>query len=460
MKIPGAQNQNKKSRIVLISFLFFLILIPLVINAQEEGEEEEEEVEEVNLEGKALYDGFCARCHGIDGDGQGEASNITFPKPRDFTSGIYKFRTTPSGDPPIDDDLKRIILRGNPGTSMPAWEGKFSDEELQNMIDYIKAFSEETFEFEGEPFEIGEPPPVTDALLKMGEELFIKAKCWECHGKLGRGDGEKGWQENFKDDWGERIYPTNLAHPWELRHGSRVKDLFRTLTAGFDGTPMASFQDAYSDEQRWALSYYLLSLQIKRKFESVVRVRRVNKIPTLPDDKLWESADYIDIKMEGEKVFGLPFIPKITNIRVRGIYTFFEVAIMLEWVDKKPNKGDDTFPPDAVRLQFPVKRDLYNLWYWSASDNRAVEFDSTDPQASSMTAQGKTDIKAISQYDKGLYRLIFTRRLNTNDKNDVPFSTGKRVPFFVFAYDGQHNEKGERGAISSSRYILLETPTS
>jgi mono/diheme cytochrome c family protein len=89
-----SQKQNKKSHIILISFLFFLFLIPLVINAQEEGEdeEEEEEIEEVNLEGKALYDGFCARCHGIDGDGQGEASNITFPKPRDFTSGIYKFR--------------------------------------------------------------------------------------------------------------------------------------------------------------------------------------------------------------------------------------------------------------------------------------------------------------------------------------------------------------------------------
>jgi mono/diheme cytochrome c family protein len=82
LKIPEAQKQNKKSHIVLILFLFFLFLIPLVINAQEEGEEEEEEVEEVNLEGKALYDGFCARCHGIDGDGQGEASNITFPKPR------------------------------------------------------------------------------------------------------------------------------------------------------------------------------------------------------------------------------------------------------------------------------------------------------------------------------------------------------------------------------------------
>jgi hypothetical protein len=93
-------------------------------------------------------------------------------------------------------------------------------------------------------------------------------------------------------------------------------------------------------------------------------------------------------------------------------------------------------------------------------DNRAGEFDSRDPQASSMTAQKKTDIHAISQYDKGLYRLIFTRRLNTNDKNDVPFSTGKRIPFFVFAYDGQHNEKGIRGAISSSRYILLETPAS
>ena len=109
--------------------------------------------------GKELFDAYCARCHGFDGDGKGEASNFTFPKPRDFTSGIFKFRSTPSGDPPMDDDLKRIIMRGIPGTSMGSWKGKFNDNELQAIVDVLKGFEEETFEMEGEPFEIGEPHP-------------------------------------------------------------------------------------------------------------------------------------------------------------------------------------------------------------------------------------------------------------------------------------------------------------
>jgi DMSO reductase family type II enzyme heme b subunit len=461
--------------IVLIALLVFLFLIPFIGNTQEaeeageeeegeeeegEDEDEEEEEEEVNVLGKELYDGFCARCHGFEGDGQGEASNYTYPKPRDFTSGIYKFRTTPSGEPPTDDDIRRIILRGNPGTSMPPWEGKFNDEELQAIVEYLKAFSEETFEFPGEPFEIGEPPPVTDELLKKGEEIYDKSKCWECHGKFGRGDGEKGWQDGFRDDWGDRIYPTNLAHSWEIRHGASVKDLYRTVTAGFDGTPMASFQDAYDDKERWALSYFLLSLQVKRKFNIILKMKNVLSIPTSTEDTLWDKVDHIDIKMEGDKVFGLPFIPMITNIRIRGLFTFSEVAIMLEWADRKPNKGDDDFPPDAVRLQFPAARNLFNIWYWSAMDNRVVEFNATSPQTTAMTRQKKTDVAVISHYKDGLYRVIFTRTITRLEENDVHFAIGKRVPFSIVAYDGQHREKDERGSRSSVRYILLERQTS
>ncbi|MCK5426439.1 MAG: c-type cytochrome [Thermodesulfovibrionia bacterium] len=445
---------NKKTCNIIFSIMLFSALLPMNIYAQDE-------------EGKALYDGYCARCHGFNGDGKGDASNFTFPKPRDFTSGIYKFRSTPTGEPPVDDDLKRITLRGIPGTSMTGWEGKFNSDELQALVDYVKGFSEETFEFPGEPFEIGEPPPETQELLNQGKEIFEKAKCWECHGKFGRGDGEKGWQEGFKDDWGEKIYPTNLAHPWELRHGAGLKDLFRTVTAGFDGTPMASFQDAYSDEERWALSYYLKSIQITRKFDTVLKAHKVSTIPTSTEDTLWDEAGYIDIKMEGEKVFGFPFIAMITNTRVRALYSDSEVAIMLEWADKKPNKSDDGFPPDAVQLQFSIEiqsrsirpfspgSNLINIWHWNSSDNSAVEFEASGLKKASMTRQEKSSVKAASHYSDGLYRVIFKRRINTKEKNVVTFPTGTHIPFSVVAYDGQNYEEEARGALSAVRYIIL-----
>jgi len=39
-----------------------------------------------------------------------------------------------------------------------------------------------------------------------------------------------------------------------------VRDIFRTMTLGLDGSPMPSFGDSMSEEERWAISYYVLSL--------------------------------------------------------------------------------------------------------------------------------------------------------------------------------------------------------
>jgi DMSO reductase family type II enzyme heme b subunit len=373
---------------------------------------------------------------------------------------MFKFRSTPSGEPPIDEDMEKVIIEGVPGTSMFGWEGKFSDEGMEALIEYIKSFDEETFEIEGEPIEIGEPPPVTDELIAIGIDIYDKAKCWECHGKYGRGDGEKGWQPNFKDDWGDKIWPTNFAHPWELRNGASLEDLFRSISTGLDGTPMPSFADAYSDEQRWGLSYYLQSIQLQRKFGSVLNLKNVINVPLTADDKLWDSVDYIDLKMEGKKVFGIPFISMITNMRVRGLYSGSRVAILLEWIDKKPDKGDDDFPPDAIRLQLPLAKNLINIWYWSASDNQAIEYNASGQQMGELTRQDSTDVTVTSSFNLGIYRLMFTRRVNTGDRNDVIFTVNKHIPFSVVAYDGKNNEQGSRGAMSAVRYFLMKENSS
>jgi DMSO reductase family type II enzyme heme b subunit len=356
--------------------------------------------------------------------------------------------------------MARVIIKGVPGTSMFGWEGKFSDDDLEALVEYLKEFEEETFEFEGEPIEIGEPPPVSDELIAIGVDVFQKAKCWECHGKHGRGDGEKGWQPNFKDDWGDKIWPTNLAHPWELRNGASLKDLFRSISTGLDGTPMPSFADAYSAEQRWGLSYYLEYIQIKRKFGTVLVLQKVNRLPASAEDERWSKADHIDIKMEGKEVFGVPFISMITNMRVRGLYTDSKVAILLEWMDKKPDKGDDNLPSDAIRVQLPLARNRINTWYWSASDDRAVEFNASGQQMGELTRQEKTDVDVKSNYREGVYRLMFTRRMNTTDKDDVVFTINKHFPFSIVAYDGKNNEKGERGALSGVRYLHIKQPGS
>jgi DMSO reductase family type II enzyme heme b subunit len=441
-----------------------ILLVPLTAYTQDDR-------------GEKLYNDWCAQCHGYDGAGKGYASGIyTIPQPRDFTSGTYKFRTTPSGERPTDEDIIRSTRKGNPGTTMPPWE-RFTDDEVKDMVEYIKIFAEEeeTFEYEAEPFQIGKPPAVSDAILKQGKEIYDKAKCWECHGKAGRGEGEKGWQENFKNDWGTRAYPTDLTQSWEYRGGATLEDIYRSVTSGFDGTPMASFQTSYSDEERWALSHFVQSLQVERKTGSALSVKKVDAVPTSTEDEQWNAAGYLDMPMSGQLMFKpRQFTPLITNVRVRGLYTEAEIAVMLEWTDKKPNKGDDGHPSDAVRAQFPVtlsdgaeKPYFYlgdnthpvNLWYWKASDNAAIEQNAKGHKEDALVQQEKNDIQASANYSNGHYRVLFSRPLDTGDQNDITFTPGKFVPLSVTVFDGEQDEQGNRATISGWYYVMLEPPT-
>ena len=56
------------------------------------------------------------------GDGEGPAAKFLDPRPRDFTLGTFKFRTTQSGELPTNEDLFRTVSRGLPGTAMQAFD--------------------------------------------------------------------------------------------------------------------------------------------------------------------------------------------------------------------------------------------------------------------------------------------------------------------------------------------------
>jgi cytochrome c oxidase cbb3-type subunit 2 len=107
------------------------------------------------------------------------------------------------------------------------------------------------------PLFVGVPPPPTAERLARGKEVWQSAKCWECHGQAGRGDGEKA--PGLKDDLKHPIPPANLT-TGQFKSGAGVADIFRTMTTGLSGTPMPSYADTLSAEDRWALSYFVLSL--------------------------------------------------------------------------------------------------------------------------------------------------------------------------------------------------------
>jgi cytochrome c oxidase cbb3-type subunit 2 len=207
--------------------------------------------------GRQTYQSRCIGCHGPKGDGNGAAATFLSPKPRDFTSGVFKFRSTPSGSLPTDGDLYRTITRGVRWTAMPTWH-ELSDKERMAVAGYIKTFSSRFKEEAPEPpLLIGEPPKATAELVARGKELYVKAKCFQCHGPGGKGDGPSA--DEMKDLAGFPIRPADFTRG-QFKGGSSVRDIFRTMALGLDGTPMPSFADSMTEPERWAISYYVLSL--------------------------------------------------------------------------------------------------------------------------------------------------------------------------------------------------------
>ncbi|UPK02533.1 cbb3-type cytochrome c oxidase subunit II [Bradyrhizobium sp. 170] len=218
--------------------------------------------------GKEVYQRRCLGCHGESGDGNGPAATFMYKqRPRNFAAAVFKFRLTK--EPlPTDGDLLRTITRGVRGTAMPAWHELHIIDRLA-VIQYIKYelavdrsapakpyayFKEEP---PGAPLYIGRPPVPSEQTLIRAKDVWQSAKCWECHGQTGKGDGEKA--PGLKDDLGFPSPPADLT-AGQFKSGPTVEDIFRTMTTGLSGTPMPSYRDPLSEEDRWALSYYVLAL--------------------------------------------------------------------------------------------------------------------------------------------------------------------------------------------------------
>jgi cytochrome c oxidase cbb3-type subunit I/II len=206
--------------------------------------------------GKLVYERRCVGCHGAKGDGNGEAATFLDPRPRNFTIGSFKFRSTPSGSLPTDGDLYRTLARGVRWTAMPTWH-ELPEKDRIAVIAYIKTFSSRWKEEKPEPpIVIGDPPVPTPALLARGKDLYVKAKCFQCHGDGGKGDGPSAAE--LRDDLKFPIRPADFTKG-QFKGGGDVTDIYRTMTTGLDGTPMPSFADSMKDDERWAISYYVLS---------------------------------------------------------------------------------------------------------------------------------------------------------------------------------------------------------
>lgn len=274
--------------------------------------------------GAAVYNRRCAGCHGITGDGNGEAAPYLVPKPRDYRAGTYKFTSTPYGAKPHRSDLIRVIRKGAKGTSMPAFPW-LPDEDVQAVVDYVKMLSYrgeleadvtriaeqdydadeeiDSFEFtdsvtrihnnwEQAAYQVMLPvtaqPKYTDETILAGRKAFLSKGCSKCHGEDGR--GQTDWlssefiaaQESLPEDkrqainydtWGEAAPAADITARM-LHGGRRPIDVYRRIFTGINGTPMPAFSQALAQEPEtlWHLVHYVQSIVEGREVEGLDQV--------------------------------------------------------------------------------------------------------------------------------------------------------------------------------------------
>ncbi len=480
-----------------------------------------EATEEFIEKGRGIYFRRCSFCHGLLGDGEGPAAKYLDPRPRDFTLGTFKFRTTQSGQLPTDDDLFRTVSRGLPGTAMQSFDSDLfknglSEDERWQVIAYIKTFAQEFEDPELDPVKTGmvvplpaNRPPYSLELAAKGKEVFKKAKCFSCHGMLGRGDGNKEFR---KDDWGFPIRIRNVTHPWKIKAGAEVEDIYMRFSTGINGTPMPSFVKSMNEEERWYLANYIKSFQHQQTSHQVLKASSIQgDLPSTPDDAAWAGAPPMDMRLAGQVISAPRWQnPSIEMVTVQAVFNDTDIAFRIVWDDPfkdtvhSPDKRLDpnkiakvgafssyveangmvprkleTFR-DSVALQFPVRgtdgtkkphfyrggsSDQVHLWVWrsdlDAQGKKATEEGNARgwKQAIKVQAGDGQQITGKAKWDQGRWSVVMKRPLTTADKNDVQFTKGVFIPMAVNAWDGSNGEHGLIMSLSTWHFVFLEAPT-
>ena len=83
-------------------------------------------------QGAELFQTNCATCHGQEGHGDGPAGQSLEPRPKNLAEIQSK-----AGD----DFLFWRIHDGVPGTSMVAWNGILSDEQIWQIVSFLRTLN-------------------------------------------------------------------------------------------------------------------------------------------------------------------------------------------------------------------------------------------------------------------------------------------------------------------------------
>ncbi|MBI5764382.1 MAG: cytochrome c [Planctomycetes bacterium] len=226
------------------------------------------------VRGRRFFEDSCALCHGERGDGNGRLSPGQAPRPRDFRRAKFKFATT-DNHVPSDDDLLRLFRSGVTGATMPGFP-QAGREDLLAVAAYVRKLVVEGVAAElshevsngtmttddarralasrttpGPAIVVPPEPPTDEARLENGKRIYLEA-CVKCHGA----DGEPDLSLQLFDEDGQRNIPRRFAQGF-FKVGEDGPTLYIRTLKGMAGTPMPSFEGAYSPSDIWDVVHYV-----------------------------------------------------------------------------------------------------------------------------------------------------------------------------------------------------------
>jgi mono/diheme cytochrome c family protein len=231
--------------------------------------------------GYTTYVEYCIQCHGAEGKGDGPSALGLLPPPRNLTQGLYKFPWVNYGELPHDEDLARIIRHGLKGSAMLPWD--ISDDRLDAVIQYIKTFAPEVWEGKdkvvGEKFELPADPfgdTYRHQAIEKGRKVYhVTAACIQCHRGYATKEEINAWAKEMDSpveigadlnqlkaqdgEYNYKVLPPDFTyHP--LRSITDVPSIVQRLMYGVTGSGMPGWKDVVTDEELWALAYYIQDL--------------------------------------------------------------------------------------------------------------------------------------------------------------------------------------------------------
>ncbi|MGJ7921329.1 c-type cytochrome [Neobacillus sp. LXY-4] len=152
--------------------------------------------------GEKIYKQQCFACHGDNGKGQGAKEGTAI-------NNQYYLNTY------SDEDIYNQVKYGREGTVMPAYGSNLSEQDLSNLVAYIRNWQKKSIEMETPQKISGDP--------ENGRKLY-NLYCASCHGNEGVGKKKMG---------------TVLASPQYLQY-TTDEQIWDSTAYGREDTRMAS----------------------------------------------------------------------------------------------------------------------------------------------------------------------------------------------------------------------------